>query len=432
MQEVIPVSKRSPYSLTDVKGVDVKGVAGRLEGSRCVVGVDVAKRELAACVYGQGRWFDRPWRVKAPEQVGLLVQRVVELGGHVPVVVAMESSGTYGDVLRQALADAGVEVQRVSGKAVRDHAETFDGVPSQHDGKDAAMIAELCWRGHSKPWVWARRSESDQALRYWVRRLDRAQRIKQIGAGKLEALVARHWPEVVDLLKPSGATLLGALSHWGSPRALGSDPRAAEVLRRLGGWYLKPAKIGAVVSSARGSLGVRMDRWDVREVQEIAGMIQAQRREVQGCRRELRALSKGYPVIQAQEPAVGLVAACVLWVCLGDARNYPSAGAYRKAMGLNLKEWSSGAYKGRLSLSKRGQRLTRKWLYFAALRWMKHTAVRGWVARKKQRDQGKGQKAAVAVMRRLALGAWHVAYHGVAFEPERLFPGIRQKQGIRG
>ena len=56
----------------------------------------------------------------------------------------MESSGTYGDPLRQALSDAGLEVQRVSAKAVKDQAETFDGVPSQHDGKDAAIIADLC------------------------------------------------------------------------------------------------------------------------------------------------------------------------------------------------------------------------------------------------------------------------------------------------
>src|SRR5262249_54793102 len=49
--------------------------------------------------------------------------------------VAMESSGTYGDALRQALGDNGIEVQRVNGKAAHDYAEVFDGVPSQHDGK---------------------------------------------------------------------------------------------------------------------------------------------------------------------------------------------------------------------------------------------------------------------------------------------------------
>ena len=73
--------------------------------------------------------------------------KLKELHERCPVTVAMESSGTYGDALRQAVCDAGIAVLRVSGKAVKDQAETFDGVPSQHDGKDAAIIADLCGRG---------------------------------------------------------------------------------------------------------------------------------------------------------------------------------------------------------------------------------------------------------------------------------------------
>ena len=36
------------------------------------------------------------------------------------LVVAMESSGTYGDALRQALGDNGIDVRRVNGKAAHD------------------------------------------------------------------------------------------------------------------------------------------------------------------------------------------------------------------------------------------------------------------------------------------------------------------------
>ena len=68
------------------------------------------------------------------------------------LVVAMESSGTYTDALRQALFDAKVAVWRVSNKASHDYAEIFDGVPSQHDGKDAAVVAELAGLGKAQPW----------------------------------------------------------------------------------------------------------------------------------------------------------------------------------------------------------------------------------------------------------------------------------------
>jgi transposase len=427
VQEVIPVKKRSPYSLVDVKGVKLDGLIRRLSGQECVVGVDVAKKELVACVYGPERQFERPWQVAAPREVRLLVERLVELGRHCRLQVAMESSGTYGDAFRQALTEAGVAVERVSSKAVKDHAEAFDGVPSQHDGKDAAVIAELCREGHSKPWPWWERPEEDQALRYWVRKLDTAQRIKQVFAGKFEALLARHWPEAGRLLAASGASLPKAMAHWGGPRELAGDPQAAAVLARMGGHYLTKEKIAAVIASAGSSIGVRMGRWARREMKDIARAILARRRQIRRCRRQLRGLVQDHPTIQAQAPALGLVTACVLWVCLGDVSNYPSAAAYRKAMGLNLRERSSGQHKGRLSITKRGQRLTRKWLYFSALRWLRDPAVKAWARRKKERDgEGQGNKAVVAVMRRLALAAWYVGKHGEAFEASRLFPGTRR------
>ena len=49
--------------------------------------------------------------------------------------------------------------------------------------------------------------------------------------------------------------------------------------------------------------------------------------------------------------------------------------AYRKAMGLNLVERSSGKYKGRLRISKRGGARSRQWLYFAVLRLIQKSGV---------------------------------------------------------
>jgi hypothetical protein len=50
----------------------------------------------------------------------------------------MESSGTYGDVLRHQLLEQGVPVYRMSGKRTHDAAEVYDRVPSLHDAKSAA------------------------------------------------------------------------------------------------------------------------------------------------------------------------------------------------------------------------------------------------------------------------------------------------------
>jgi transposase len=426
VQEVIPVKRRSPYSVVDVKSVSVESIVPVRSGQACHVGTDVAKHEAVLCLYWPDQTFDRPWRVRLPGEVGLVTRKLVELKAHCPLVLAMESSGTYGDVLRQAATDAGLEVRRVSGIAVKGHAEAFDGVPSQHDGKDAAVIAELSAQGKGANWAWQARPEQDQAMRYWVRKLDTQQRIKQIYCGKLEALLARHWPEAQRVLKQAGGTLSRAVARWGTPAALAADPAAAKALANIGGRWLKPEKIAALLEAARETVGVRTSDWTAREMREVAQAIVDLRKQIAAARRALRKLAADHPSIQAQAAAVGLATACVLHVCLGDVRNYPNGGAYRKAMGLNLKEHSSGTYRGKLMISKRGQRLTRKWLYFSALRLMQSSAgVKRWVAAKKQRDGGKAKRAVIGVMRRLAMAAYQVGARGVAFDAGRLFSGSR-------
>ena len=279
MQEVIPVKRRSPYSLVDVKGVSVESIVQARAGQACWVGADVAKNEVVVCLYWQDKTFDRPWRVRLPGEVGVMIHKLLELKARCPLTLAMESSGTYGDVLRQAAADAGIEVRRVSGIAVKGHAEAFDGVPSQHDGKDAAVIAELSAQGKSAIWAWqggggggggGGASESDQAMRYWVRRLDRLQRVKQMYCGQLEALLGRHWPEAQRVLKPSSGTLSRTLARWGTPAALAADPAAQATLAKIGGRWLKPGKVAALLGAARQTVGVRMSDWMAREMREVA------------------------------------------------------------------------------------------------------------------------------------------------------------------
>src|SRR3954465_8660801 len=101
MQEVIPVSKSKPYSSVPVKGVDVAALAAGRRGQACVVGVDVAKRELMAVLRWPDGSCERPWRVANPGDVGVLVDKLRELSAACPVTAAMESSGTYGEPLRQ-------------------------------------------------------------------------------------------------------------------------------------------------------------------------------------------------------------------------------------------------------------------------------------------------------------------------------------------
>jgi hypothetical protein len=112
------VKRKNPYSQINVNEVSIEVLCQGRAGHKAVVGVDVGKAELTFCLVWPDREFERPWRVKAPREIRLGISKLLELNKLCPVTVAMESSGTYGDAFRQGLEDAGLPVERVSGKAV--------------------------------------------------------------------------------------------------------------------------------------------------------------------------------------------------------------------------------------------------------------------------------------------------------------------------
>jgi transposase len=181
-----------------------------------------------------------------------------------------------------------------------------------------------------------------------------------------------------------------------------------------------------LVEAARSSVGVRVGQWERGQIKEYAREALVARQQIKRAERRLRKLAVGNKVLEAQGKAVGIATACVLWTCVGDPRNYHAAAAYRKAMGLNLKERSSGAYKGQLRISKRGSSRARQLLYFAALRLVQRSEVRPWYEAKKARNKDIAGKALVAVMRKLALALYHIGVKGEELQPRRLFARIMQ------
>ena len=418
------MSKSKPYSALSVNHVVLEQLIRGRDAQPVVVGFDVGKFDLFAVP----RWglddFARPWRIVNPSQIPDVIRLLVSLAQGRLLRVALEPSGTYGDALRQACHDAGLTVLRVSPKAAHDYAEIFDGTPSQHDGKDAAVVAELAALGKATVWPYQVLPVWEQELAYWVDHFETQRQLLVVWSGRLEGLLARHWPEATGVLKLTKATLLQALIHYGGPAGLAADAQAQKRLVRWGGVWLDEAKAQRLLETARQSVGIRQSEVDKRRMREYAAAALQARQQMRRSQRELSKLAADQEVLKAQARAVGSATACVLWSCVGDPREYGCGEAYRKAMGLNLTEYSSGTKQGELHISKRGNAQTRRWLYLAALRLAKQAGVREWYQAKKQRDGSKGAKGAVvAVMRKLALALYQVGAKGASFEVGRLFPG---------
>jgi transposase len=315
--------RRRAYGSVRVKDVDWQELVQGQEGVDVHVGADVGKFQLRlVCRWSDGR-FERPWRVDNPTEIPRLVPLLTQLQAGRKLVVALESTGTYGDALRQALSDAGVAVERVSSKAAHDYAEVFDGVPSQHDGKDAAVVAELAALGKAKPWPYQAKDAWEQQLKYWVEWMVAHRQILTMWQGRLEGMFARYWPEATRVLKLSSATLLRVLKEYGSPQALTADPQAAQRLRRWGGKRLAEEKVQELMAGAQASVGVRAGAWEIQQIRDYAAQALEARRQGQQAERRLCGLAHGHAVLEAQAKVVGLPTACVLWVCTGDPRNTP-------------------------------------------------------------------------------------------------------------
>jgi transposase len=413
--------KSKAYRAVDVNRIEPERWREGRDEVEVHAGLDVGK-EFILCVLRWGRDdFDRPWRVRNPQDLARLAELLVEVAHGRRLVVAMEPTGTYGDALRQTLERAGLTVQRVSPKQASDYAEVFDGVPSQHDGKDAAVIAELAAQGKSWPWPMQTPNVVEQEMAYHVDWMDGQRRQMMQWCGRVEALVSRHWPEATRIVSLCSGTLLSVLALYGGPRGLASAADALERVRRWGHGYLPPEKVQALVDSARQTAGVAMGPWDEERLRRMAQQIRQCRREISASHRRLQELSRAHVAITAMGEVVGVATACVLWVELGDPSAYHCGAAYRKAMGLNLAERSSGKWEGKLKISKRGSSKARRWLYLAALRWVRQEPVRSWYLRQKAARRGEGKPAVIGVMRKLALALYQVGGRGKKFDRHELY-----------
>lgn len=411
------------YRSTPVNELDIPRLAEAVRGRRVVIGVDVAKRDFKAAVLepGQGGLATLSWR--APEQVSTFTRFVAELGKVAEVEVALEPTGTYGDPLRTMLIALGVPVFKVSAKHSHDAAELYDGVPSQHDAKCAAIVAWLHAQGRSSRW-----EEMPEAMRDLAAAVDLMvlfDKQEQGCLGRLEARLARHFPELTMHLELGSATMLSLCETFGDAQAIAAHATEARALmRKVGGALLSSAKIEQVIEAAQSSTGVAASAGERSALQVLAREANRQRKEAAAARHKVEELGQSHAPVARMSEVIGKASAAVVFAEAGDPGAYAAPKAYVKALGLNLKIRNSGkpADQGRLKITKRGSSMSRKYLYFAVLRLLQNErCFKAWYERKRERDGGKQNlKAVIALMRKLAAALWHVA-RGAAFEPTRLF-----------
>jgi transposase len=413
------------YNAIDVEKLELEALVGLLTIG-CIVAIDVAKTKFVAAIATAAGEVLRLFRFEHPRQTGAFLRVLTALrDAKLEPRVVMEPTGTYGDAVRYQCHALEIPVHMMSPKHTHDFAEVLDGVPSMHDPKAAVALARLHAVRPAPRWEPA--SESRRDVRALLNERVPVARMHEIYFGHLEAHLARHWPELgtwVDVR--AQRSWMALLKELTGPQAVATAPaQAIETLRRASRGQFAPERSRAIVESARATTGVPMTTGETTMLRSVVTSIEQTTRQLDAIDARLADLTKGNAELTNMAAVVGPACAAAIIGHVGSPLAFASPRALEKAMGLNLKERSSGEKKGRLSITKRGPAQVRQFLYLAAIRMIDQDEIlTAWYRARKAYARDAKMAAVVALMRKLARALWHVA-RGKAFDARKLFDARR-------
>jgi len=409
------MNKRT-YRSKKVKQINWNQLKESLSGEKISLAIDIAKQKQFAMLSNEDGSVSALFSWLHPEETPDVLGAMANLC--CPVTVIVESTSTYGDALRYQFRQLGFEIHQASAKRVHDAKEVYDGVPSLHDAKAATIIARMYRDGLTRPW--RELTEEERHLNALRIEYDMHKTQYQRNLNRLEAYLSRHWPEVTYILDLGSVSLESLLMKYGSPAQVACHAKvAAKELKRASRSMLAPQKIAQVIACAKSTTGMPCIESERRCLQALASEMGHSRMQINRVKKALEETIDDDVQLVEMGRMIGRVTTAILMSFHLDPRNFKCPRSYQKAMGLNLKEKSSGRHFGQLKLTKRGNSKARMYLYFATLRMIqKDPVVKAWYLNK--RHPKAKNKTVIAVMRKLSKALWHVA-QGQAFDANKLF-----------
>jgi transposase len=399
------------------------------EGSRVVVGVDVAKRKFLASLCNAAGEAQVIVRFEHPTQTMDFVGLVAGLhDANRPVELVMEPTGTYGDPLRYQMRVRSIPVFRVNNKHVHDAAELFDRSASKHDAKDACLIAWLHVNDRSTPWEPL--PEERRTLRALVAQRELYDEPLRSIITHMEPILARHFPELEKLFDLGRRkTPFRLLEKYGSPKNIAAeDPeQLREFLKKAARKAPEPAFVKELINAAATTSGDPLIKCEIELIKRMSTEVLRLMTMRDGIDADIAKSIETVPSAQAMRPTLGAVTAAVIFAFLGAPEKYGSAAALEKAVGLNLIERSSGENSENCPkhISKRGPGIVRKYLYLASMRLVQNDPIaKAWYHERKSYQAENKLKALIAVERKLCRALFHVAA-GNKFDARKLFDARR-------
>jgi len=321
------------------------------------------------------------------------------------IMVGYESTGPYGEPLVHYLRKKPVRMVQVNPMHTKRVKEISDNSPLKTDDKDPRVIADIMKLAHVLSIVIP---EGDAA---YLRRLNNARerhvRERTALLNQLQQLVFLLFPEFKKVMKDKKChTPLYLLKQYPTPEAISvlDKNTLGEAMRKKSRGKFRDRHADMLISFAKNTVGIKEGvlglSMDIRHILTQLEMLHTLIAEIES---EMETVLGRIPYSSKLLSIKGLGVVSVAGIIgeIGDFKKFQTRGEIMKLAGLDLYEISSGKWKGRRKISKRGRSLLRKILYYAAIQTIRKNGIlHDYYTRLTERGM-KRMKALVAVSRKL-------------------------------
>jgi transposase len=321
------------------------------------------------------------------------------------IIIGYESTGPYGEPMVHYLMKKPVMLVQVNPMHTKRIKEISDNSPLKTDDKDPRVIADIIKLGRALSIVIP---EGDAA---YLRRLNnsRERHIRERTAllNQLQQLVFLLFPEFKKVFKNIKCmTPLYLLKNYPTPKAisvLDKDTLGEEMRKKSRGKF-KEQHAERLISFAKNTVGIKEGVLGLSmDIQHILIQLEMLNTLIAEIESEMETALGRIPYSSKLLSIKGLGVVSVAGIIgeVGDFKKFQTRAEIMKLAGLDLYEISSGKWKGRRKISKRGRSLLRKILYYAAIQTIRNNGIlHDYYTRLTERGM-KRMMALVAVSRKL-------------------------------
>lgn len=404
----------------------------RITSQHAVVGIDIAKDAHAAQVTNYrgrtltNRHLSFPNTREGFEKLLGWLRDLQAKHQLQALIVGMEPTGHYWFNLAHWLLRQDVEVVLVNPVTTHRNKENRDNSPSKNDPKDALTIADVVSRGFYTDYapqeaVFERLKTAMKNREYWV------ESATSLG-NRLVRWIDLYFPEFRQVFREwTALRALASLRAFPLPsdlRKLSADDVIEQWrrqgMKRAGGVSGKAKAVQLLLAAARSIGDTRASEEARRDLERLLKAYDDVTKQLEEMQQEVEALLERIPLTEQLRSigGMGTITLAALLGCAGDLRNYAHGRQLLRRAGLNLAECTSGTFKGKIKLSKRGDSMLRKYLYLGMLNLVgQHPDFRRWHLRNQEKGMAK-QASVFKLLGKLARIVIGMVQRGETYRPE--------------